>query len=99
MGEKRTCKTCTYFNESAYYCRKIEDAVAEWDSCKGHITFEELQAKALKARKNIRCLTCGAHIGGLYASRIETADGKLVGHLCIECTREVSAKNQGERTQ
>ena len=97
MDEERTCKTCTHFNSEAYFCRTFDTAMAEWDSCKGHITFEELQAKALKARKNIRCLTCGAHIGGLYASRIETADGKLVGHLCIECTRELSAKNQEKR--
>jgi len=41
--EKRTCKTCVDFNDEVYYCRKHDTAMAEWDSCEDHTTWEEDQ--------------------------------------------------------
>ena len=46
--EKRTCKTCAWFNDAANYCRGRDSAQAEWDTCPDHETVEEQQARMKK---------------------------------------------------
>jgi len=42
MSEEKTCKTCTWFNQEAYYCKTFATSMAEWDSCDSHETYEEM---------------------------------------------------------
>ena len=48
MDEKRTCKTCAHYNDSAYYCRARDMAEAEWNTCSDHETWEENQERLRK---------------------------------------------------
>ena len=40
-----TCKTCTHFHSTAFFCRAMDESVAEWDRCDGHETYEEMVSR------------------------------------------------------
>ena len=74
--EERTCKTCCHFNEEAYYCRARDTAVAEWDSCDNHETYEE-------RRERVETPKLGDKLVGCISKDSKTGENHFI--LCAFC--------------
>ena len=43
MDEKeKTCKTCAWHNNEAFYCHTHDVSTADWSGCNGHETHDEM---------------------------------------------------------